>query len=430
MKKDVLLINLPTGTWYKDDLATSNSMPPLGLLYIAAYLKKYNYTVKVIDYAVERLSISELQKQVKELSPKIVGMSTYNESWNVQKTLCNKIKEVDNNIVISAGGAFATFCYNDILNQSKTDYVTKGEGEYSFKLLCDYILKKSDVNIEDIPGLCYKEEKEIKVNEGICRIEDLDSLPFPDRSLIPIEKYTLPYTISTSRGCPGNCIFCSSKAFWGKKVIMRSAKNIFDEVMDIYNTYGSNIFYITDDTFTASKKRCLEFCDMIEQTGIHFIWGCESRADVIDEDFIRRINEVGCNKIQFGLESADNDILKKIKKNVTIEQIENAVRLASKYNMHIQASYIVGHAFDTVETVNKTLEFAKHIKETYGARVVCSVNTPFPGTEQYEKREELGIELKTYDWEKFILNLPIINTKNLSINQLRYYLGKGQRLVE
>lgn len=103
---------------------------------------------------------------------------------------------------------------------------------------------------------------------------------------------------------------------------------------------------------------------------------------------------------------------------------------AAKYNMHIQVSYIVGHAFDTEETVKKTISFAKHLSDDYGARVVCSVNTPFPGTEQYEKRKELGIEIKTDEWEKYLLNSPIINTKHLSINQLRYYLGEGQKLVQ
>ena len=97
--------------------------------------------------------------------------------------------------------------------------------------------------------------------------------------------------------------------------------------------------------------------------------------------------------------------------------------------MHIQASYIVGHAFDTVETVEKTLNKAQLFRDKYGARVVCSVNTPFPGTEQYEKRDELGIDIKTEKWEKFVLNNPIISTKNLTINELRNYLERGQDLV-
>jgi len=98
--------------------------------------------------------------------------------------------------------------------------------------------------------------------------------------------------------------------------------------------------------------------------------------------------------------------------------------------MHIQASYIIGHAFDTPETVEKTLAFAKHLRETYGARVVASVNTPFPGTEQYERREELGIHLNTDEWDKFVLNIPIISTNNFSTNELRRFLGRGQSMID
>lgn len=429
-KIDVLLLNLPTGTWYKKKLAEGNSMPPLGIMYIGTYLKKNNYTVKIIDLAVENLDENQFFQAIEECNPSIIGMSTYNEAWNVQKILCRRIKQKYPNIIIAAGGAFATFCYEQVLNESMTDFVLRGEGEYVFCQLCDCLLC-GKLKKENIKGLCYKnKEGSVIANANVERIKNLDQLPFPDRSLIKKEKYVLPYTISTSRGCPGQCIFCSSKSFWGKSVIMRSAENVYKEVMDIYEKYGANIFYITDDTFTASKKRCLEFCEMLRQSGISFVWGCESRADVINEEFIRILYESGCHKIQFGMESADNEILQRIKKHVTIEQIENAVMCAAKYNMHIQVSYIVGHAFDTEETVKKTISFAKHLSDDYGARVVCSVNTPFPGTEQYEKRKELGIEIKTDEWEKYLLNSPIINTKHLSINQLRYYLGEGQKLVQ
>lgn len=397
---------------------------------LGTYLKKNNYTVKIIDLAVENLDENQFFQAIEECNPSIIGMSTYNEAWNVQKILCRRIKQKYPNIIIAAGGAFATFCYEQVLNESMTDFVLRGEGEYVFCQLCDCLLR-GKLKKENIKGLCYKnKEGSVIANANVERIKNLDQLPFPDRSLIKKEKYVLPYTISTSRGCPGQCIFCSSKSFWGKSVIMRSAENVYKEVMDIYEKYGANIFYITDDTFTASKKRCLEFCEMLRQSGISFVWGCESRADVINEEFIRILYESGCHKIQFGMESADNEILQRIKKHVTIEQIENAVMCAAKYNMHIQVSYIVGHAFDTEETVKKTISFAKHLSDDYGARVVCSVNTPFPGTEQYEKRKELGIEIKTDEWEKYLLNSPIINTKHLSINQLRYYLGEGQKLVQ
>lgn len=133
------------------------------------------------------------------------------------------------------------------------------------------------------------------------------------------------------------------------------------------------------------------------------------------------LSENGCKKIQIGLESADNEILKKLKKWVTIEQIENGINLAHKYGMHISASFIIGHAFDTDETIEKTIKFVKYIQSKYGAYVMGSVNTPFPGTEQYERAEELGIKIYTDKWDNYKLDSPIISTKNITIEKLRYY---------
>ena len=120
-KIDVLLLNLPTGTWYKKKLAEGNSMPPLGIMYIGTYLKKNNYTVKIIDLAVENLDENQFFQAIEECNPSIIGMSTYNEAWNVQKILCRRIKQKYPNIIIAAGGAFATFCYEQVLNESMTD---------------------------------------------------------------------------------------------------------------------------------------------------------------------------------------------------------------------------------------------------------------------------------------------------------------------
>ncbi|MBZ9637409.1 B12-binding domain-containing radical SAM protein [Clostridium sp. FP1] len=419
---DVLMLNLPTTSWYKDKFAKSNSMPPLGLLYIGTVLKKNNYTVKIIDFAVENFLKESFIATLKKTNPKVIGMSTYNESWKAQKIICSLIKQVLPEVKIFAGGAFATFCYEDILNESETDYVIRGEGEYPVLDLCNIIFGKAQLNIMSVSGIVYKKmDNEICINENMKRIEDLDQLPFPDRELVDIEKYLLPYTISTARGCPGACIFCSSRAFWGKKVYIRSAKSVFNELMYLYDKYGATVFYITDDTFTASSKRVFEFCKMIKETKINFVWGCESRADIITEELMKELSDSGCKKLQIGLESADNEILRKLKKLVTIEQIENGIKLAHKYGMHISASFIIGHAFDTNGTIEKTIEFAKYIQSKYGAYVMGSVNTPFPGTEQYERAEELGIKIFTKKWDNYKLDNPIISTENISIEKLRYY---------
>lgn len=414
---------MPISTWYKKFFTETNSMPPLGMLYVGTVLKNEGYNVKALDLAVESFSADELIKIISESQAEIIGLSTYNEAWHSLIQLSKIIKNINNNIKIFAGGAFATFCYESILNESEVDFVVTGEGEYATLELCNEIC--NDEKEYKAAGVIWKNSiGDIIVNETNKRIKDLDSIPWPDRRLVDLSKYTLPYTISTARGCPGECIFCSSKAFWGKKVIMRSAKGVYDEMKYLHDTLNASIFYIADDTFTASKKRIFEFCKLLEDTNVNYTWGCESRADIVDEELIATINKAGCTKIQFGLESADNNILKGLKKKVTIEQIENAIKLAYKYHMHITASFIIGHGEDTKETIEKTLNFAEFIQKEYGVNVVGSINTPFPGTEQYNKSEEYGIEILTDDWNNFRLNNAIINTKNISANELRYYYNK------
>ena len=421
--KNILLINLPISTWYKKFFTETNSMPPLGMLYVGTVLKNEGYNVKALDLAVESFSVDELISIILKSQADIIGLSTYNEAWHSLIQLSKIIKKINNNIKIFAGGAFATFCYESILNESEVDFVVTGEGEYATLELCNEI--SNDEKEYKAAGVIWKNSTgDIIVNEMNKRIKDLDSIPWPDRKLVDLSKYTLPYTISTARGCPGECIFCSSKAFWGKKVIMRSAKSVYDEMKYLHDTLNASIFYIADDTFTASKKRIFEFCKLLEDTDVNYTWGCESRADIVDEELIATINKAGCTKIQFGLERADNNILKGLKKKVTIEQIENAIKLAYKYHMHITASFIIGHAEDTKETIEKTLNFAEFIQKEYGVNVVGSINTPFPGTEQYNKCEEYGIEILTDDWNNFRLNNAIINTKNITANELRYYYNK------
>lgn len=419
---DVMLLNLPTTGWYKDKFSKSNSMPPLGLLYIGTVLQQHDYTVKVVDFSVEAFSQQQFIETLSKHKPKVIGMSTYNESWKAQRILCSLIKRTLPEAVILAGGSFATFCYKDILTQTETDYVIRGEGEYSALELCDILLRNSGGQVTEVSGIvCKSANGEIYYNPDLGRIRDLNELPIPDRSLVDLNNYLVPFTINTARGCPGDCVFCSSRAFWGKKVYLRSAESIFAEVMDIYEKYGATVFYVTDDTFTASVKRALEFCRLIKQTGIHFVWGCESRADIITDRLMQELSEAGCRKIQIGLESADNDILHKLQKKVTIEQIENGIRLACKNGMHISASFIIGHAFDTEETVEKTLKFAEYIQKKYGAYVMGSINTPFPGTEQYDRQEEWGITIYANEWDQYRLNNPIISTRSFTIDRLRYY---------
>ncbi len=423
---DVLLINAPTNRGYKKELADVVSMPPLGLLYLGSHLEKAKYSVSVIDMAVDFYKKQEFIDKLKELNPKVVAISTFVESWSALKVLAKSIKNILPNVVIAGGGACATFCYEQLLNESKFDYVIFGEGEYALADLCDSVIRNK-MDIKEVKGISFLLDGKIYLTEHKERIKNLDQLEIPNRNLINLKKYVYPITISTSRGCPGDCIFCSSRSYWGKEIYFRSSDNIVKEILQVEKDYDTNMFFIIDDTFTINVKRAIEVCDLLIASGKKFIWGCESRADVASENLLQKLFDAGCRKIQFGMESGNNEILHKIGKHVTVEQIENAVKIASEIGFSINVSFIMGHPFDTHETVQQTIRFALKLREKYKANVFGSILTPYPGTQIYDDAEKYGISILTPNLDKFTMDNPIINTKYLTTYDLREYY---QRFID
>lgn len=417
---DVLLINVPTSRKYKKGFAEISSMPPLGMMYIASYLQKSNYNVKIVDMAVDFFDKETFVNMLKSENPKIVGLSSFVESWSAIKMITKVIKATIPNAIITAGGPFATFCPEQLLEESPIDYIIFSEGEYVFANLADSLIRR-ELEINNVCGIAYKKDDKIVFTEPNKRIKNLDELVFPNRDLINLDKYVYPITISTARGCPGNCMFCSSKSYWGEKIVFRSPENIIEEILEVEEKYQINMFFIIDDTFTINVHRAIKFCELLNKTKKKFIWGCESRADVASEELLNSLYSAGCRKIQFGMESGNDDILKKIGKNVTTKQIENAVKIASKIGFDINLSFIIGHVFDTHETVVQTIEFALKLREKYKVNLFSSINTPYPGTKLYNEADKHGLKLLTNDWNKFTMDNAVIDTKYLTSLEIREY---------
>lgn len=430
MATDVLLLSTPTGMIkeHYDMSRNLNSMPPLGLMYIYSYLEEFDYKVEFIDLIVDSITLGEFKNKLISMNPKIVGITSYIEGWDVQLSIYKLIKEVLPDSKIVLGGHTATFCYEDLFKTGYIDYIIKREGEVPLKKLCDYIIK-DEININSIPNLIYRKNAEIIHNDIFFRVENLDTLPYPNRRDIDIDKYTYPLTICTSRGCPGKCIFCSSSNYLGNKVVYRDIDNIIDEILYEYNRTGQSHFFIVDDTFTINKKRVLNFCekliDIQQKKNIDFVWGCESRVDTIDQDVMIMLSNAGCVMMQFGMESGNDFVLKSIKKNTTYTQLYNAVELAYKHSIQSKVSVIIGHFSDTEETINETIDKAVKLKKEFKAIVAFAINTPFPGTDQFINSSEYGIELCSNKETYYNVNKAMIDTKHLSANELDTFFHKA-----
>ncbi|OYO75962.1 radical SAM superfamily enzyme YgiQ (UPF0313 family) [Lachnotalea glycerini] len=362
------------------------------------------------------------------MKPKIIGITTYVESWHVQLALAKKLKQLLPSAMIVAGGHCATFCYRDMLRGGVFDCAIAGEGEEAFVQLCDYYIKGQG-ELKQVNNLIYRENDDIIVNERK-RIVDIEALPFPDRNVLELDKYSYAFTLSTSRGCPGRCIFCSSHAFWGNKVIIRSPKNIIDEIDAVYQQFKLTDFFVIDDTFTLIPKRTIEFCDLLNELGekynVSFKWGCESRADVVTEEVLAKMKQAGCVMVQFGMESGNDEILKSIKKNITYSQLYTAVTLAHKVGLKMNVSIILGHHLDTKETIEETISKGKDMKEKFGANVLFSINTPYPGTELRESIDKFDLELLFTEVSKLRINIPSFRSKLISEREVNQYFVEAQ----
>jgi radical SAM superfamily enzyme YgiQ (UPF0313 family) len=266
----------------------------------------------------------------------------------------------------------------------------------------------------EINGIAYRNGTGVRVNLPRPFIRSLDVLPFPSRDLIDLMEYKLPGAIITSRGCPHKCIFCAAGALAGGAYRVRSSESVISEVLHLYNEYGIRELYIVDDTFTARPftGRVLKFCRYLKALKLGIKWFCESRADVASKDLLSTMADAGCTDIQFGCESGDDEVLRLIRKGVTVSQIENAVRTARDVGIIPTCSFMLGHAFDTIESMHRTVDFAKHLQEEYHAWIAIAVNTPYPGTFQYENADKIGLTITTRHWADHLLSDPIIRTKN------------------
>jgi len=314
---DVFLINCPTVLVEEAKISGDDTTnPPLGLLYIAAYLEQNKISVKVLDVRVQKISLNNILKKIKIEKPKVVGLSATTFSTRTAVIIAKAIKEKfkSKSPKISLGGAHITADPNFIQRFPIFDFGVVGEGEILFTKLVKQIIKGKKVK-----GLYYAKP-----------IANLDKLPFPARHLINRLDYygaanenltndekinTIYASIIGSRGCPFHCNFCSKpvhKTFFRS----RSPENIFKELESIYDDYGGKYVFM-DDTTTLNKVNMTKLCQMMISSGKKFRWTAMTRVSCVDKQLLQLMAKSGCHDLYFGVESGNERIRNEvIKKNI------------------------------------------------------------------------------------------------------------------
>ncbi|KXA99004.1 hypothetical protein AKJ42_03885, partial [candidate division MSBL1 archaeon SCGC-AAA261C02] len=293
--------------------------------YLAPILEDEGHKVKIIDSSTMGYNLEDVKQELKEFSPEFVGISSLTTSIYQAYGVAKAAKELEPDCTTVIGGAHATSAAEEVLGECPhIDIAVRGEGEETLRELV------SSKNLSSIKGITYREDGEIVENEDRKIIRDLDLLPFPAYHLLPMEKYKvggIKYaTMMTSRGCPFDCIFCSSSEICGKTWRAKSPERVLDQIRLLKEEYGRREIEFLDDTFTLDNERARKICDLLIEGGLDVSWSCSSRVDTIDNSLAEKLKEAGCHTVYMGIESGVQKILDKLKKGITLEQVKKAVR--------------------------------------------------------------------------------------------------------
>lgn len=395
--------------------------PSLGIGYMAAVLEKNGYDVDVIDASALELTYDELGEEILKRKPDIVSISALTPTIGVALDSADKIKQVKPDTIVVLGGYHPTFEYKSVLEEPSIDIVVRGEGEYTVLDLVRTIENGGDLT--EVKGLAFHDENdgELIVTEDRPIIHNLDELPFPAFHLFPMDKYrilnitTNVATIITTRGCPMQCSFCSSAALHGNKLRRRSYQNVCDEIEMRLREQNINTIAFMDDTFTLNKNFVRDFCNEVKRRNLKFWWGCTSRVDTLDEELLQIMKDAGCITIFIGVESADQQMLEKMNKNITVSKTERAFKLARKVGIRTIASCVIGMPEDTKESIKNTIAFVKKLNPNYA---LYSLATPYPGTRFYNDTFKKDL-IQVKDWSKYTLIDPVLQTMGCTSEELR-----------
>lgn len=395
--------------------------PSLGIGYMAAVLEANGYDVDVLDASVLELTYDEIGEEILERKPDIVSISALTPTIGVALDSADKIKQIKPDTIVVLGGYHPTFEYESVLAEPSVDVVVRGEGEYTLLELVRTIEAGGD--LRDVDGLAFhdKTDDELVLTPERPVIANLDELPFPAFHLFPMERYrilnitTNVATIITTRGCPMQCSFCSSAALHGNRLRRRSCENVCDEIELRLKDQNIDTIAFMDDTFTLNRRFVMDFCSEIKRRGLKFWWGCTSRVDTLDEEMLCTMKDAGCITIFIGVESADQQVLEKMNKNITVLKTERAFALARKVGIRTIASCVIGMPEDTKATINRTIDFVKKLNPNYA---LYSLATPYPGTRFYNETFKRNL-IVISDWSKYTLINPILKTIDCSGKELR-----------
>jgi len=453
------LIN-PSITIYGGDVTSPQIRPPLGLLYIAAICEQEGHEVRLLDCMTTSmdhvealpdggirygLSRERMMQSVAEFMPDVVGISAMFTAFSQDAFDAAQIaKEWNPSLPVIFGGMHASTLPTEVLKDNNVDVIVLGEGELTIVELLNAIAENK--HYSEVKGLAYRGETgDILFSAPRERIKDLDSLPMPARHLIDMKFYSSvaehepdnyimrhPYTtIYTSRGCPGQCVYCAAHNVWHHRWIARSSEDVLNEIEDLIKTYGIKEIHFLDDNASVNRGRFIDICRGIIDRKLEISWACPTGLAIwtLDEEVFKLMKKAGCYKVCFGIESGHPDTQNFIRKKLNLKRAKELIKTASDLGFWIQSTFIIGFPYETREQIEASIDYAL---STYSDFVNFLLLCPYPGTEVYEimKKENL-IPLHSWNYRNFGCMMSGFRTlcgnTNVTADQLADYFNEAFR---
>jgi anaerobic magnesium-protoporphyrin IX monomethyl ester cyclase len=423
-KKKIFLIYPPSPVMNREDrcqqpvkeLFVIPPLPPMDLMYMAAVAEKVGLEAKIIDYSSEDFSktstlLEQFISDLKEFQPDYLLVNITTTTLDNDLSVLATAKAILPNILTIAKGAHFLTSNTDVLYKCKAlDLIIVGEAEETLKEILE------EKSYFEIKGLCYRDGFVSKFSGVRPFIENLDEIPFPSRHLVDNKKFTRPDNnkvqaiIKVSRGCPHHCFFCLATPVAGRKVRMRSAENIIEEIKQCVELYGIKNFLFWSDIFNFDREWTINLCQKIIESSLKITWSSNTRADTADKEMAELMYQSGCRLVSIGVESGSQYILDKIGKKITIAQIRDAVNIFKQAKIKIYNYFVIGLPWDDEKTIEQTINFAVELDSDF---VSFYTATPFPGTRffRYCSEQNLFAQENSFSQAYFY---PIVGTHFLN----------------
>jgi magnesium-protoporphyrin IX monomethyl ester (oxidative) cyclase len=420
------------------------------MAYVAAVLER-QHKVHIIDVPTEGrnnievdgakyrvgLSNKEIADRIRRWSPDVVGITIPFSGWSKPAfEVASTVKSVDKDIITVLDGTHPSARPVDCLMHPNVDFVVIGEREQTMLELVGALEQGITRGLKKIRGIAFTKNGKNVITATRHVIQDLDSLPFPARHLLPMSTYFAavkeeplrgvirkPWAaMLTSRGCPYNCVFCSAHIVMGRQWRGRSPENVVDEIEQLIHTYRIKQIDFNDNNMSLDKKRMETICDLIMERGLDIEWYTPNglRADTLDENLLTKMRASGCQKIRVAPESGVQRVVDRIiKKNQDLKEVEKAVVLSKKLGIKIGCFFVIGLIGETKEEIKKSVDYAYKLRKLGADIFHFSVATPIYGTELYEQAKRGGFLKENFNDESLAEAQPLIETPEFTADDVR-----------